>query len=223
MVLSVLLWTKLDFLFISQAAMEVIVAEEKKKIFRARKTMKISDRQQLDSLHTTLMTTPAAVSDVSPPVMNGTHKEDEQKAADKEVKNVSDSNSPSTTIPASPASQSSAAPPPSTPHVNSQSPKAKDDTSPSSPFHSLNIELKKMQEDEKEEVEKKGSSKIPRNRTCTPPPSDSKETSARDSKVKLEKGKKEVSTYISLIRLLNILTLETLGTFRRCCLLKSCD
>lgn len=211
-VLSVLLLTKLNFLVISQAAMEVIVAEEKKKIFRARKTMKISDRQQLDSLHTTLMTTPAALSDISQPVVNGTHKEDEQKVADKEVKNVSDSNSPSTTIPASPASQSSSAPLPSPPPVNSQSPKAKDDTSPSSPFHSLNIELKKMQEDEKEEIGKKGSSKSPTNRTFTPPPSDSKETSAKDLKVKQEKGKKEVSTYISLIKLLNVLTVETLKT-----------
>lgn len=192
--------------------MEVIVTEEKKKIFRARKTMKISDRQQLDTLHTTLMTAPTALSDISQPVMNGTHKEDEQKVADKEVKNVSDSNSPSTTFPASPASQSSSASLLSPPHGNSQSPKAKDDTSPSSPFHSLNIELKKMQEDEKEENEKKGSSKSPTNRTFTPPPSDSKENSAKDIKVKQENGKKEVSTYIPSLNCLTFV--QTFNGFR---------
>ncbi|XP_075900277.1 activating transcription factor 7-interacting protein 1 isoform X3 [Nelusetta ayraudi] len=169
--------------------MEVVVTEEKKKIFRARKTMKISDRQQLDSLHTTLLSAPTAASDASQPVMNGTHKEEEQKVADKELNNVSDSNSPGATVPPSPASQSSPAPLPSPTPVNSQSPKAKDDTSPTSPFHSLNIELKKMQEDEKEENEKKGSSKSQTNRTVTPPPS--KETSAKDLKVKQEKGRKE--------------------------------
>ncbi|XP_028998148.1 activating transcription factor 7-interacting protein 1 isoform X2 [Betta splendens] len=45
--------------------MEVVVTEEKKKIFRAKKTMKISDRQQLESLHSTLLTT-APVSSQSP-------------------------------------------------------------------------------------------------------------------------------------------------------------
>lgn len=177
--------------------MEVVVTEEKKKIFRARKTMKISDRQQLDSLHTTLLNAPTAVSDTSQPVMNGTHKEDEQKVADKELNNVSDSNSPSATFPPSPPSQSSPAPLPSPTATNSQSPKAKDDTSPTSPFHSLNIELKKMQEDEKEENDKKGSSKSQTNRTVTPPPS--KETSAKDLKVKQEKGRKEVNAYIPFV------------------------
>lgn len=185
--------------------MEVIVTEEKKKIFRARKTMKISDRQQLDSLHTTLMTVPTALSDTSQPLMNGTHKEEEQKVADKEVKNVSDSSS--TTLPSSPASQSSSAPLPSLPPVNSEA----KDTSPSSPFHSLNIELKKMQEDENEENEKKGSSKSPTDRTFTPLPSGSKETSTKDLKVKQEKGKKEVSTYISS---LNCLTFKRWGYWR---------
>ncbi|TKS68065.1 Activating transcription factor 7-interacting protein 1 [Collichthys lucidus] len=41
--------------------MEVVMTEEKKKIFRARKTMKLSDRGQLESLHGTLLTaTPAS-------------------------------------------------------------------------------------------------------------------------------------------------------------------
>uniref|UniRef100_A0A3Q1GXN5 Fibronectin type-III domain-containing protein n=1 Tax=Anabas testudineus TaxID=64144 RepID=A0A3Q1GXN5_ANATE len=42
--------------------MEVVVTEEKKKIFRAKKTMKISDRQQLESLHSTLLTAAPASS-----------------------------------------------------------------------------------------------------------------------------------------------------------------
>ncbi|XP_061572839.1 activating transcription factor 7-interacting protein 1 isoform X2 [Cololabis saira] len=59
--------------------MEVVVTEEKKKIFRARKTMKISDRLQLDSLHTTLLTAPSLSNPSPPPLVNGTHKEDGQK------------------------------------------------------------------------------------------------------------------------------------------------
>lgn len=183
--------------------MEVVVTEEKKKIFRARKTMKISDRQQLESLHSTLLTTPpapSALSDTSqPPIMNGTHKEDEQKVADKEQSNVSDCNSPSSTSPASLASLSSPAPflslnlSPSP--ASSQSPKAKDDTSPTSPFHSLNIELKKMQEEDgKEEEEKKDSFKSRTNKAVTPPPSESKENLTKDTKVNQQKGKKEVNT-----------------------------
>lgn len=182
--------------------MEVIVTEEKKKIFRARKTMKISDRQQLDSLHTTLNTASTALSDTSQPVMNGTHKEEEQKVADKEVKNVSDTNFPSTTIPSSQASQSSSALLPTSPPVKLQSLEAKEDTSPSSPFHSLNIELKKMQEDENEDNEKNSSSKSPTDRTFTLSPSESKEISAKDLKAKQKERKKEVSTYISVLNCL---------------------
>uniref|UniRef100_A0A8C2WIT0 Activating transcription factor 7 interacting protein n=1 Tax=Cyclopterus lumpus TaxID=8103 RepID=A0A8C2WIT0_CYCLU len=85
-------------------AMEVVVTEEKKKIFRARKTMKISDRQQLDSLHGTLLTAGPSMSDTSPPppLVNGTHKEDGPKAGDREQNNTSDSNSPRATSPVSP-------------------------------------------------------------------------------------------------------------------------
>ncbi|KAM3864753.1 activating transcription factor 7-interacting protein 1-like [Diretmus argenteus] len=140
--------------------MEVAVAEEKKKIFRARKTMKPSDRQQLESLHSISLTGPPPLSNPSPPpLLNGIHKEDGQKVSDKEQNNTLEPNSPHTPSPVSPASRSSPAlslslnlspsPPPS------QSPKAKDEdpTSPTSPFHSLNFELKKM-----EEEGKKGSS-----------------------------------------------------------------
>ncbi|XP_029949887.1 activating transcription factor 7-interacting protein 1 [Salarias fasciatus] len=126
--------------------MEVVVTEEKKKIFRARKTMKISDRQQLDSLHTTLLTAAPGLSNPSPPpIMNGTHKEDGQKSGEKEQNNISGSNSPRAPSPSSLTSLSSPAPylslnlSPSPP--SSHSPKAQEETSPpSSPFLSLNFE-----------------------------------------------------------------------------------
>lgn len=140
-------------LCLPQAAMEVVFIEEKKKIFRARKTMKASDRRQLESLHSTLLTASSGSSDTPiQPLMNGTHKEDAEKVCDKETNNVSDSNSPNASSPASPASLSSPAPflslnlSPSS--GSSQSPKAKDEPSPTSPFYSLNFELNKMKEAE---------------------------------------------------------------------------
>lgn len=145
--------------------MEVAVAEEKKKIFRARKTMKASDRRQLESLHSTLLTTSPGSSDTPvPPLMNGTHKEDLEKAGDKEMNNISDSNSPNASSPASPTSLSSPAPflslnlSPSS--ASSQSPKAKDEASPTSPFYSLNFELNKMKEAEDKGGEKETSSPV---------------------------------------------------------------
>lgn len=167
--------------------MEVVVTEEKKKIFRARKTMKISDRQQLETLHSALLTTSPGLSDTSlPPLMNGTHKEDGQKVGDKE-QNISDSNSPDATSPASPTSLSSPAPflslnlSPSP--GSSQSPKAKDENSPTSPFHSLNFELKRMQgeDGEGEEVDvKKGPSSSPVNETMSPASTKAKEHQEKD-------------------------------------------
>lgn len=145
--------------------MEVVVAEEKKKIFRARKTMKASDRRQLESLHSTLLTASPGSSDTSvPPLMNGTHKEDIEKVGDKEINNISDSNSPNASSPASPTSLSSPAPflslnlSPSS--GSSQSPKAKDEASPASPFYSLNFELNKMKEAEDRGGEKESSSSV---------------------------------------------------------------
>lgn len=177
--------------------MEVVVTEEKKKIFRARKTMKISDRQQLESLHSTLLTAAPGLSDTSPPpLMNGTHKEDGQKVVDKEQNNISDSNSPSATSPASPASLSSPAPflslnlSPSP--ASSQSPKAKDETaSPTSPFHSLNFELKKMEAEEEEE--QKGSSSPSSNESVTPASTESKENQEKDTEAIPEMEKKGVN------------------------------
>ncbi|XP_070779992.1 activating transcription factor 7-interacting protein 1 isoform X2 [Enoplosus armatus] len=175
--------------------MEVVVTEEKKKIFRARKTMKISDRQQLESLHSTLLTAAPGLSDTSPPpLMNGTHKEDGQKVVDKEQNNISDSNSPSATSPASPTSLSSPAPflslnlSPSP--ASSQSPKAKDETlaSPASPFHSLNFELKKMEGEEEEE--KKGTSSSSSNESVIPTSPESKENQEKDTEPIPEMEKK---------------------------------
>ncbi|XP_029545348.1 activating transcription factor 7-interacting protein 1 isoform X1 [Salmo trutta] len=143
-----------------QVKMEVAVAEEKKKIFRARKTMKISDRQQLESLHSTLSSpVPPLSNSSSPPprspLTNGTHTEDAQKGADREQNDVAVTSR--STTPVSPISLTSRSPPlalspslsPSPP--TSQSPKAKEDVtpSPSSPFHNLNDVLKKMEEEGK--------------------------------------------------------------------------
>ncbi|XP_052346251.1 activating transcription factor 7-interacting protein 1-like [Oncorhynchus keta] len=145
-----------------QVKMEVAVAEEKKKIFRARKTMKISDRQQLESLHSTLSSPVPPLSNSnssSPPprspLTNGMHPEDAPKGADGEQNDVAVTSR--STTPVSPTSLTSRSPPlalslslsPSPP--TSQSPKAKEDAtpSPSSPFHNLNDVLKKMEEEGK--------------------------------------------------------------------------
>lgn len=183
--------------------MEVVVTEEKKKIFRARKTMKISDRQQLESLHGTLLTAAPGLSESSPPpLMNGTHKEDSQKVGEKEQNNVSDSNSPRTTSPASPASLSSPAPflslnlSPSPP--SSHSPNGKEDASPTSPFHSLNFELKKMEDGEEGEEKKKEEKKVSlspsSNESVTPASAESKENQEEVKEVTQETETKEVNT-----------------------------
>ncbi|XP_041789366.1 activating transcription factor 7-interacting protein 1 isoform X2 [Chelmon rostratus] len=198
--------------------MEVVVTEEKKKIFRARKTMKISDRQQLESLHSTLLTAAPGLSETSPPpLVNGTHKEDGQKVEDKEQNNILDSNATCATSPASLTSPGSPAPflslnlSPSP--ASSHSPKAKEDTptSPTSPFHSLNFELKKMEEEEKEEEkedekgkekgkekdkdkkdkDKKGSSSSSSSESVKPASTESMENQEQGGKVNQEMEKKE--------------------------------
>uniref|UniRef100_A0A8C9Z361 Activating transcription factor 7 interacting protein n=1 Tax=Sander lucioperca TaxID=283035 RepID=A0A8C9Z361_SANLU len=157
--------------------MEVVVTEEKKKIFRARKTMKISDRQQLEK--------------------------DGLKAGDKEQNNISDSNSPQATSPASPALFLSLNLSPSP--ASSLSPKSKEETpaSPTSPFHSLNFELKKMDEDEqdeqdeqdeKEEKEGSSSSSSSSKVSVTPASTESKETQEKDTEVTPEMEKNKVNT-----------------------------
>ncbi|KAI4833380.1 hypothetical protein KUCAC02_016288 [Chaenocephalus aceratus] len=173
--------------------MELVVTEEKKKIFRARKTMKISDRQQLETLHSTLLTAAAGMSETaSPPLMNGTHKEDGQKAGSKEPSNASDSGSPQAASPASPSTFLSLnlSPSPS----SSQSSKAKDDIcSPStSPFHSLNLELKKIEE----EKSKKGLSLSSSKESVPVSSAESKENKEKESEVTpaLEKEEDDKTT-----------------------------
>ncbi|XP_068448051.1 activating transcription factor 7-interacting protein 1 [Clinocottus analis] len=186
--------------------MEVVVTEEKKKIFRARKTMKISDRQQLDSLHGGLLTAGPGMSNASsssspppPPLVNGMHKEDGPKAADRDQNNASDSNSSQATSPASPAPFLSLNLSPSP--ASSQSPKEKDEnpTTPTSPFHSLNFELKKMDEGEEEEKEaaveelkeKKVSPASSSKEPVAPASTESKENQEKDSEVPPKMEKKE--------------------------------
>lgn len=66
--------------------MDVAVAEEPlRKIFRAKKTMKVSDRQQLESLHTTLSSPCSFPSPPQPAIVNGKHCEDVSMEVDKEI------------------------------------------------------------------------------------------------------------------------------------------
>nr|XP_040041968.1 activating transcription factor 7-interacting protein 1 [Gasterosteus aculeatus aculeatus]XP_040041969.1 activating transcription factor 7-interacting protein 1 [Gasterosteus aculeatus aculeatus] len=179
--------------------MEVVMSEEKKKIFRARKTMKISDRQQLETLHGALLTAGPGMSDASatPPLLNGTHKEDELRAGDKEQNSASDSNS-GVASPSSPAPFLSLNLSPSPP--SSHSPLAKDEipTSPTSPLHSPNFEMKKMGDEEEIELkekgkERKGSPVSSSKDSVTPASTDFKENQEKDSEVtpKMEKKKED--------------------------------
>ena len=132
--------TKNLFLVTFQVKMEVAVAEEKKKIFRARKTMKISDRQQLETLHSTLLSSGATLSNPSPPPMqNGRHKEDGHKALDKERHDTSDSQAMSPTSPGSCGSPT----PSLSLNLSPSPPICEATTFPTSPFRSLNFDLGK--------------------------------------------------------------------------------
>ncbi|XP_023655603.1 activating transcription factor 7-interacting protein 1 isoform X1 [Paramormyrops kingsleyae] len=76
--------------------MEVAVAEEpQKKVFRARKTMKISDRQQLEFLHNSLPSsstvTTSSTSHPSPPLVNGNHRGEDHPDSEKEGQSPTDS------------------------------------------------------------------------------------------------------------------------------------
>ncbi|XP_047221467.1 activating transcription factor 7-interacting protein 1 [Girardinichthys multiradiatus] len=176
--------------------MEVVVTEEKKKIFRARKTMKISDRLQLENLHSTLMNSAPGLSNPSPPpLVNGTHKDDGQKVGDKEQNSSSDPNSPQVASPATPGSLSSPAPflslnlSPSP--GSSQSPNPQEEvTSRSSPPPSESHDSKKT-----EDEEKKGSSPSPLNESVTPVSAECKDPQKADvipvDKIEEKKGAPE--------------------------------
>ncbi|KAM9454251.1 activating transcription factor 7-interacting protein 1 isoform 1-T4 [Clarias gariepinus] len=107
--------------------MEVAVPEEpQKKIFRARKTMKMSDRQQLEVLHNTLVTANSNSSSSRPqtPLVNGTHGEDGQKGKEKDKET-------GTKSPVSPSSHSSPVPSRSVSHSRSPSPSDSENREPS--------------------------------------------------------------------------------------------
>ncbi|MEQ2278927.1 hypothetical protein AMECASPLE_004403, partial [Ameca splendens] len=187
---------KTSRLFANLEAMEVVVTEEKKKIFRARKTMKISDRLQLENLHSTLMNSAPGLSNPSPPpLVNGTHKDDGQKVGDKEQNSSSDPNSPQVASPATPGSLSSPAPflslnlSPSP--GSSQSPNPQEEvTSQSSPPPSETHDSKKT-----EDEEKKGSSPSPINESVTPVSAECKDPQKADvipvDKIEEKKGAPE--------------------------------
>ncbi|KAK7929994.1 hypothetical protein WMY93_006389 [Mugilogobius chulae] len=129
-------------------AMEVVLNEEKKKIFRARKTMKISDRQQLETLHSTLLTSSSGPSNSPPPLMNGTHKEDGEKLENDQEGQMESISANDSSCPTSPAPGLSLNLSPSSDASDSQKTKEESPVSPVSPFHSLNSELKKLESNE---------------------------------------------------------------------------
>ncbi|XP_018617369.1 activating transcription factor 7-interacting protein 1 isoform X2 [Scleropages formosus] len=85
MILTIGLWRKL---YTGVKKMDVAVAEEpQKKVFRARKTMKMSDRQQLEFLHNSLpssFSTTNTSSVLLPPLVNGNHSEEDLTDTEKE-------------------------------------------------------------------------------------------------------------------------------------------
>nr|XP_055060689.1 activating transcription factor 7-interacting protein 1 [Misgurnus anguillicaudatus] len=113
----------------SLVKMEVAVPEEpQKKIFRARKTMKMSDRQQLEALHNTLSSTsPSSSSPTQTPLVNGIHSEkDKEKVKEKDLNHKeTDSVSPAPDSPQSfpsPSLSVSVSPSPAPPNTQTTSP-----------------------------------------------------------------------------------------------------
>lgn len=132
----------------SLVKMEVAVPEEpQKKIFRARKTMKMSDRQQLEVLHNTLATTNSSLSSSPPqtPLMNGTHTETEKDLNNKE----GDLMAPAT-------DSARCSPSPSFPVSRSPSPPNTQTTSPA-----MDLEDPLVATEEKKETSNKSSSSSP--------------------------------------------------------------
>ncbi|TSK17935.1 Activating transcription factor 7-interacting protein 1 [Bagarius yarrelli] len=125
--------------------MEVAVPEEpQKKIFRARKTMKMSDRQQLEALHNTLSAHSNSSSRPQTPLVNGTHGEDGSKEKENDEEKS----------PESPSSHSS--PVPSRSVSLSQSPSPADsETRNALPSFSLTKEKSKTEETKEEKDDKK--------------------------------------------------------------------
>lgn len=133
--------------------MEVAVPEEpQKKIFRARKTMKMSDRQQLEVLHNTLTTNPNSSSRPQTPLVNGMHGEDGQKVKEKDKET-------GTKSPVSPSSRSSPVPSRSVSLSRSPSPAASENQNPS-PSPSLKKGSEKGKGEEKDRKDDKKTEEI---------------------------------------------------------------
>ncbi|XP_051558390.1 activating transcription factor 7-interacting protein 1 isoform X3 [Myxocyprinus asiaticus] len=138
--------------------MEVAVPDEpQKKIFRARKTMKMSDRQQLETLHNTLTTTSSSSTSYSSrpqtPLVNGTHTE-----KDKEKVKENDLNHKETDLmpPANDSSQCS--PSPSLSFSVSRSP-SPPNTQTTSPSPSLKKSPEKTRDEKTKDMKGKNESK----------------------------------------------------------------
>lgn len=133
--------------------MEVAVPEEpQKKIFRARKTMKMSDRQQLEVLHSTLVTANSSSSPPQSPLVNGAHGEDGLKG--KEMDKESGAKSP-----VSPSSHSSPVPSLSVSLSRSPSPAVGENRNPS-PSPSLRKGSEKGKGEEKDKKDDKKADEV---------------------------------------------------------------
>ncbi|XP_067297201.1 activating transcription factor 7-interacting protein 1 isoform X2 [Pseudorasbora parva] len=137
--------------------MEVAVPEEpQKKIFRARKTMKMSDRQQLEALHNTLTTTTSSSASFSSsssqpqtPLVNGTHTEEKEKEKEKVKENDLNHKEADLMSPAPDSARCSPTPPVS----RSPSPPIAQATSPS-----MDLDDPLVAAEEKKETSNKSSS-----------------------------------------------------------------
>ncbi|KAG7460018.1 hypothetical protein MATL_G00216800 [Megalops atlanticus] len=139
--------------------MDVAVPEEpQKKIFRARKTMKISDRQQLESLHNTLPSNvpPSSTPSTSPPpaLVNGKHPDKGQTETEKDVEKMESNadKSQKEGCPSSPVSRSPTPPALSlslSPSPPAQSPEhAASPNAPSSPSRPVDPAVKEGEKGE---------------------------------------------------------------------------
>lgn len=133
--------------------MEVAVPEEpQKKIFRARKTMKMSDRQQLEVLHSTLVTANSSSTPPQSPLVNGAHGEDGLKGKQMDKESGAES-------PVSPSSRSSPIPSLAVSLSRSPSPAVSENRNPS-PSPSLRKGSEKGKGEEKKgEKDKKDDKK----------------------------------------------------------------
>ncbi|XP_073717677.1 activating transcription factor 7-interacting protein 1 isoform X3 [Misgurnus anguillicaudatus] len=142
--------------------MEVAVPEEpQKKIFRARKTMKMSDRQQLEALHNTLSSTsPSSSSPTQTPLVNGIHSEkDKEKVKEKDLNHKeTDSVSPAPDSPQSfpsPSLSVSVSPSPAPPNTQTTSPSPKNGPEKKRDEKAKDVKGEgEIKEDEKSEVVK---------------------------------------------------------------------